>query len=632
MENTSKWRFPKLDYGKRRGYSDGGEENFRENTLESLVREICQNSLDAKKEKATMVLIEFERFKIPTSKIPDKEGLVKAINGGINIWQEDDEDDRVVELLKDYQQIIDGKEIDVLRISDFNTKGLNGVDSTKSTPWNSLVKSTGCSNKSGSAGGSYGIGKQAAFTCSRIKTIFYNTYNEEGIFAYEGTGEFPTLNVDGEDTQGTVYFGIEGNQAVKNNLILNEYERKETGTDIYIFAFQEIEEADFLRNIIVNVIENFLLAIYNENLVVRVMGEEVNKENLSQYMEKYKDSYNHAMDYYKVLTSSNTYEKNYELGNLGEEGNVRLRILQEEDLSKTIYLSRSNGMKIDDRKRMIQYKPFSGILEINGKLSSEYFRDMEDVTHKKWKPNLIKNNSKISIKEAKNLVNELTNFIKETLEELNPKDESNEMDIYGLGAYFPDEFSVDLEEKEEKETISDTINSEIIVKTRKPKVSNKVYMNDDEEKNGEKDNDDNENIVHKPGNKVNKTEKKNSEKSNVNPNGNERILEKRNVPMEKIRLIMQENVNKYKLLIQPKENVEKIKISIRAKGETGSEELKITSAILENMGWFGKNKKLDIKDNIIQVKELKSEGISIIEFEILSKKRCCMEVEIYELR
>ena len=54
MENTFKWRFPKLDYGKRRGYSDGGEENFRENTLESLVREICQNSLDAKKENANM--------------------------------------------------------------------------------------------------------------------------------------------------------------------------------------------------------------------------------------------------------------------------------------------------------------------------------------------------------------------------------------------------------------------------------------------------------------------------------------------------------------------------------------------------------------------------------------------------
>ncbi len=45
-----KWRFPRLDHGQRIGSSDGGGENFRSNTVEGLVREICQNSLDAKKE------------------------------------------------------------------------------------------------------------------------------------------------------------------------------------------------------------------------------------------------------------------------------------------------------------------------------------------------------------------------------------------------------------------------------------------------------------------------------------------------------------------------------------------------------------------------------------------------------
>lgn len=632
MEVDYKWRFPKLDYGKRRGYSDGGEENFRENTIESLVREICQNSLDARKEDATTVVIEFERFKMNTDKIPDKEGLLKAIEGGINIWQEDDEDDRVVKLLKEYKRIITNNEVDVLRISDFNTRGLNGVDSKKSTPWNALVKSTGCSNKSGSAGGSYGIGKQAAFTCSKMKTIFYSTYNEEGVWAYEGTGEFPTLNVDGEDTQGTIYFGMQGNKAVLDKFSLNEYIRRETGTDIYIFAFQEITEEDFLNKIIVNVVENFLLAIHNENLVVKVMNEIISKESLQKYIEKYFDDYKYAVDYFKVLNSPNTHEKNYELGNLGEEGNVRLRILQEEDLSKTIYLSRSNGMKIDDKNRMKQYKPFSGILEINGKRSSEIFRAMEDVTHKKWSPNFIKDNSNIDYKYAKSLYKELNDFVKDFLQELNPIDETNEMDVYGLGAYFPDDFAVDIEEIEKKETISNSIKNEINVKTRKTKITNRVYMDDETEKTGSKDDSDDDTKVRKEEKKKKKTNSKKDKKSKIDNNGDEKLIEKKIVPLESIRLIMQEEANKYKLLIQPKENVEKVNISIYAKGESGTEKIEIVNAILEKSSWIGVNKKLEIKENIIQLKELKEGLVNIIEFETLIQKRCCMEVEVYELR
>lgn len=53
----SKWRFPSNDYGEKKGINDSGIATFRGTPLRSLAREICQNSLDAARDKT--VRIEF---------------------------------------------------------------------------------------------------------------------------------------------------------------------------------------------------------------------------------------------------------------------------------------------------------------------------------------------------------------------------------------------------------------------------------------------------------------------------------------------------------------------------------------------------------------------------------------------
>ena len=49
--------------------------------------------------------------------------------------------------------------ISVLEIATYNTTGLKGAKEKVSSPFNNLVKSSGVSNKSDDAGGSFGIGK-----------------------------------------------------------------------------------------------------------------------------------------------------------------------------------------------------------------------------------------------------------------------------------------------------------------------------------------------------------------------------------------------------------------------------------------------------------------------------------------
>lgn len=66
-------------------------------------------------------------------------------------------------------------EIKILRISDFNTTGVTGP-CEEGYPFHALAKSDGVSAKEDlSSGGSFGIGKNAAFALSDIQTAFIST-------------------------------------------------------------------------------------------------------------------------------------------------------------------------------------------------------------------------------------------------------------------------------------------------------------------------------------------------------------------------------------------------------------------------------------------------------------------------
>lgn len=106
--------------------------------------------------------------------------------------------------------------IDVLRISDFNTKGLQGSEQEYNTPWHNLVKAAGVSGKDGSDGGSYGIGKAAPFACSDIRTLFYATKDIDGLSAFQGIAKlvsFQEKTFFGKDkdsiTSGTGYYAAD---------------------------------------------------------------------------------------------------------------------------------------------------------------------------------------------------------------------------------------------------------------------------------------------------------------------------------------------------------------------------------------------------------------------------------------
>ena len=168
MASEPSWQFPPrnggIDY-----IQDPSSAYFKDDPLPKLVREVVQNSLDAKKQGlADPVKVSF----IETSVDPSLIGA-SELKQHLYACMKRVQDEGLPNIQTDYVkalETLDSNQISCLRIVDSGTTGLKGAS------WNRLVVQEGGVYKLGSApGGSYGIGKNAVFNVSDLRTVFYST-------------------------------------------------------------------------------------------------------------------------------------------------------------------------------------------------------------------------------------------------------------------------------------------------------------------------------------------------------------------------------------------------------------------------------------------------------------------------
>jgi len=168
------WYFPSRGHAETEGFSNAGLAEFRGNPLQALAREICQNSLDAADGSGKPVRVEFHRDFMEIRKFPGMDQMRKIIQACDAFWGKEG-DANTKNFLYHAKKSFSSPKFFVLRVSDFNTKGVQGAFSDKNiTPWGSLVKGNSFSVKSDekNAAGSYGIGKAAPFVSSTYQTVF----------------------------------------------------------------------------------------------------------------------------------------------------------------------------------------------------------------------------------------------------------------------------------------------------------------------------------------------------------------------------------------------------------------------------------------------------------------------------
>lgn len=428
-----KWNFPSNNYGQILGIADSGIETFKGTSIKSLAREICQNSLDAALDNNEPTRIEFKAFEIDPRQIPDYTNLEDALKRALDFWSQQ-QSDKAKTFFKKALEVIHKPAITCLRISDFNTSGLVGSREEYNSPWCNLTKSSGASDKSGSNGGSFGIGKFAPYACSALRTVFYSTIDKDDVCASQGVSRLTSFkNKKNEITQGTGFYGNDKNSPMYKQYSLDPaYSRnaENSGTDIYITAFTG--DKGWQHQMVASVLDGFLYAIYNGTLVVDVDGIIISKDTLADLMISHKEYFNeHADEYYQALTDeklARTFTK--ELTDDPEVvGKLTLRLIIMPSFSRRVAMIRQTGMKIKDKGNINGLIPFAGTLFIEGDAINSYLRSLENPQHIEWEVERAENKSK-----ANRLLKTLLHFIKASLDEMK-NDESEEAIDPTVGEY-----------------------------------------------------------------------------------------------------------------------------------------------------------------------------------------------------
>jgi len=494
MNEENEWRFPKSNFGERKGISSGDTEAFKKAPYQAFAREILQNSIDARDSNDFPVRVEFHEFEISTNDIPGVEKLKEAIKNCIALWE------HKPEYVEEYQQMLDilqQSSITCLRISDFNTNGLVGIETIeqKNNQFLALTKGTGISEKSsGLSGGSKGMGKNAAFLMSSLRTVFYSTISNKDLSNNPGT-HFGSIGVaelisgyadeSKEDyTQGTGYFGSDdrnnaSKETIKLENSLNTRMNNQYGTDIYIIGFKN--DRNWKQEVINSILDSFMAAIVLEQLEISVDNNEINNKTIKEIV--YDDSIidkgnksNFISQYRLLLGGENV--RVFEIDT--QYGPFNLRILpfsknEEQLATHSCVMIRCPLMKIREFTFSKNFN-VSAMCIIDDNALGKQLRSIENPQHIDWEPKRL--NKPNLIKEMKNIIRDIRDQINNKVMECLQLDDLNPLDPNGAGDFLPEEdFDDGSATDEEKPKLSEKVS------VSKPKENS--YVDKKSNENGE---------------------------------------------------------------------------------------------------------------------------------------------------
>ncbi len=496
-----KWRFPAANYGDRKGISTGDSEAFKKAPYSAFAREILQNSIDAQVSDEEPVKVVFSQFDLKTKDILGIDDLKIALRRCKEFWSFKDD------YIKEYDKIeaaLNEKSLVCLRVSDFNTTGLIGVESNEKAKnhFLALTRGTGVSEKSGEvAGGSKGMGKNAAFLMSKIRTVFYSTRTNMNIDETPGTNigsvgvaDFisgyvadDVTNPNRDYTQGKGFFSSDNfNSAINKTLDLDPAHTTRSttdGTDIYIIGFRD--SANWEKEVINSILDSFMAAIVRGQLEIEFNDIAINKDTIQSIV--YSDivtpgNKSNIISQYRLLTDGDNV-KVYDIET--DYGTCALYILpygkdEEELATHKCVMVRHPLMKIKEESLGASFR-VSAMCMIGDDKLGKMLRLIENPQHIDWEPKRIVDDPALK-KELDGVLKTIKAQINEKVIECLQLGDTNPLDPYGAGDFLPDE---DLGESHSEDEGDDRpVETTTVTPPKEVKISPKNANQDDENGTG----------------------------------------------------------------------------------------------------------------------------------------------------
>lgn len=435
MDNELIWHFPTTDGGDEEGVKDNLQETFEGDYEFYVARETVQNSIDARDDYTKPVRVRFEHLEVSPAAIPGLDGLKDVIYRAMS-YAGGPEGPGSVYLPA--IEAIESEKMSILKISDFNTKGLLGGDEkSDGASWYKLVRATGDNQMTGAGGGSFGIGKGAPFAASILRTVYYATKNIEGESIFQGKARLSSYsNEEGDVRHGIGQLGIreegrKGVASVRNESDIPEmFHRDEVGTDVYVMGYKTIQE-NWKELLIKSLLNNFWAAVHFDDLVIELVSDEsedeINKDNLASYLSEYSSGREGSLQYYEAVTSPlEVFREDVPI--IGES---TLYVAIGQDLPKRVQMMRKAKMVVSNPNYRVMTSGYAAVFICENEEGNCKLRDLEPPAHDKWDPSRDKINGKA-------IVRQLEAWIKEKLRSLASDDTDVPEDIPGVSDYLPE--------------------------------------------------------------------------------------------------------------------------------------------------------------------------------------------------
>lgn len=441
------------------GLGDAGIETYMDSPYASMAREIGQNSSDAGIFRP--VVIDFDLLDINIDDLPAPGQLLEAIQCCL----EEAEAEKEIDFFSNAESLLKAPSVKVLRAADFNTTGLIGP-CISGTPFHALVKSSGVNNKQkDDSGGSFGIGKNAAFSVSATRSVFYSTLYDDGgkkRFLFQGKSLLTShKGRNGKQYRSRGYWGGEGYEPIEDIGVVPEWIRRdELGTSVFSVGFLEVDNWQY--QMALSLIMNFFVAIHRGEMKFRLNNNEIeiDKDSLSSLLKNdliikaaedtsQKEDFEYVVFLYECLTSEEAISKTFTIPELGQ---IKMMILSRDDLPKRLTIIR-NGMVITDSldkfgdkfSSFRMYRGFVALVEPLASFGSALIKRLENSRHDSLSPERITQPEKKA--KAVKAMRKLAKTIREAIKAETLKEPERVISLDELAVFFanPDDLEKDTE-------------------------------------------------------------------------------------------------------------------------------------------------------------------------------------------
>ena len=275
LNSSPGWRFPPRNGGID-FVTDPSSAHFSDAPISKLVREIVQNSLDAKDSGyVDPVIVEFAETSVTRSQMGG-DSLEQHIAACFDRSAAEGRPGAMAT----YKRALEISRRRTIRCLKAQDSGTVGLDEAR---WNALVIQEGAVRKlGGSPGGSYGIGKNAVLNVSDLQTVFYSTryVSRKGrVEKMQGKATLmghPAPGRSGEQLQHIGFYVGPGGSPFMGRDIPSFFRLDGTGTGVFIMGFNP-RSANWVGDMTSAVVESFFHAIANKQLIVKITAAKADR-------------------------------------------------------------------------------------------------------------------------------------------------------------------------------------------------------------------------------------------------------------------------------------------------------------------------------------------------------------------